>query len=223
MQSTSNLRVIRLFAVGGLVFFIFVLVLEQIFHYVCLILVHPVSNLMRTSPFLYAVYGSLAAGLFEETGRLLAFKTLLKKENDKSTPLIVGLGHGLTEAILITIIPLIVRFGIQGFLDTKGAIIVLFERLCAILIHIALSVFVFIRAKKYNRYFYLLAVLLHAVVDFPVALAQRDVLPLIIVEVYIFIAACVMSLLARLFYNKYLSKSEIEIHQTTQDENQTYR
>jgi uncharacterized membrane protein YhfC len=48
---------------------------------------------------LYAVLGALLAGLFEETGRFIAFKFLLKKRTDRKTAISYGIGHGGFEAI----------------------------------------------------------------------------------------------------------------------------
>lgn len=46
-------------------------------------------------------YAALAAGLFEETGRLVAMKFFMKKNLDKGNALMYGVGHGGVEAILL--------------------------------------------------------------------------------------------------------------------------
>ena len=49
-----------------------------------------------------AIYGGLMAGLFEETGRFLAFRTILKKYQYKDeNALMYGAGHGGIEALAI--------------------------------------------------------------------------------------------------------------------------
>ena len=49
-----------------------------------------------------AIYGGLMAGLFEETGRFLAFRTVLKKYQYKDmNALMYGAGHGGIEALAI--------------------------------------------------------------------------------------------------------------------------
>ena len=50
---------------------------------------------------LYALYGGLAAGLFEETGRLLAFRFILKPHTARITALSYGIGHGGIEAFWV--------------------------------------------------------------------------------------------------------------------------
>jgi uncharacterized membrane protein YhfC len=51
---------------------------------------------------LYGLYGGAMAGLFEETGRFIAFKTILRnhRENDANA-LMYGAGHGGIEAFVI--------------------------------------------------------------------------------------------------------------------------
>ena len=82
--------------IGAGTFFLFALVLESIVHLVVL----------KSFPFIqqnvlyYAIYGGLMAGLFEETGRFLSMKFLLKKDNNH-TALADGVGHGGMEVIMI--------------------------------------------------------------------------------------------------------------------------
>lgn len=88
------------FFVGCGVMFLFALVLEQIVHMIVLAL--PVGNAIRDNLWLYALYGGLMAGLFEETGRFVAMKFVLKKQrgNDYNA-LMYGAGHGGFEAFYI--------------------------------------------------------------------------------------------------------------------------
>lgn len=89
------------FFIGCAVFVIFALILESLVHNIVL-KVLPVGEKIMASTLLYALYGGLAAGVFEETGRFLAFKTVLKKRlgNDKNA-LMYGAGHGGCEAVLL--------------------------------------------------------------------------------------------------------------------------
>ena len=88
------------FFVGCAVFVIFAMILEALMHQLVL-KVLPVGKTIMGNTLLYALYGGLAAGVFEETGRFLAFKTVLKKQlgNDRNA-LMYGAGHGGIEAIL---------------------------------------------------------------------------------------------------------------------------
>ena len=89
------------FFVGCAVFVIFALILESLMHNLVL-KVLPVGEKILGSTLLYALYGGLAAGIFEETGRFLAFRTVLKKKlgNDHNA-LMYGAGHGGIEAVLL--------------------------------------------------------------------------------------------------------------------------
>jgi uncharacterized membrane protein YhfC len=52
---------------------------------------------------LYAVVGALLAGVFEETGRFLAFKFLLRKRTKRETAISYGIGHGGFEVIFLLV------------------------------------------------------------------------------------------------------------------------
>ena len=82
------------FFIGCGVFVLFALILEQLLHTVML-------PLVRKSTVMYVIYGILAAGIFEETGRFAAFKTVMKNRNDPKEAVMFGLGHGGAEAILL--------------------------------------------------------------------------------------------------------------------------
>ena len=64
--------------IGAGTFIVFALVLESIMHQ--LVLKSPDGPAIMGNTLLFAVYGGLAAGVFEETGRFLSMKFLLKKE-----------------------------------------------------------------------------------------------------------------------------------------------
>ncbi len=88
------------FFIGCAVFIVFALILEALVHN--LVLKGSVGEKIRSNTLLYALYGGFMAGLFEETGRFAAFKTVLKKRlgNDRNA-LMYGAGHGGVEAIIL--------------------------------------------------------------------------------------------------------------------------
>jgi uncharacterized membrane protein YhfC len=55
-------------------------------------------------PFL--LFSSFTAGLFEETGRWVGYKYLLRGERSRRIAVMFGLGHGASEAILLAGLPL---------------------------------------------------------------------------------------------------------------------
>ncbi len=106
------------FLTGAGTFVLFAMVLEPILHN--LILRSPAGAAIRQNILLYALYGGLAAGLFEETGRLLAFRFILKPHTARITALSYGIGHGGIEAFLVMGLSMIANLSL-GLAYTSGA------------------------------------------------------------------------------------------------------
>jgi uncharacterized membrane protein YhfC len=56
-----------------------------------------------SNTWLYGGLAALLAGVFEETGRFLAFKFLLKKRTGRKTAISYGIGHGGFEAVFLLV------------------------------------------------------------------------------------------------------------------------
>ena len=82
-------------------FFLFAMLLEQLMHSLVLLKMGTVSKALSENLWLYALYGGLAAGLFEETGRYLTMRFLMKGKWTRENALMYGAGHGGLEAVLI--------------------------------------------------------------------------------------------------------------------------
>ena len=87
------------FFIGWAVFTLFALVLESIMHNV--VLLGKYGQTIQNNIWLYALYGGMAAGVFEETGRFVAFKTIMRKSRDKADSVMYGAGHGGFEALVV--------------------------------------------------------------------------------------------------------------------------
>lgn len=88
------------FYVGCITFFIFAFVLESVVNFG--ISHSPIWPVINGSNLLFALFGGLMAGIFEETGRLCAYKTVLKHASeDDSTAIMYGAGHGGIEVLLV--------------------------------------------------------------------------------------------------------------------------
>ena len=86
--------------IGAATFIVFALVLESLVHK--LVLAGDRATLIQGNVLYYALYGGLMAGLFEETGRFLSMKFLLKKEPTETKPGVsYGLGHGGVEMLIL--------------------------------------------------------------------------------------------------------------------------
>ncbi len=92
---------------GAAAFLLFALILEKPVQNVLLFPTamgledHAVSRFMGAHPFLLALAAGLFPGVFEETGRLIAFKTVLKKRRNRETSISCGIGHGGFEVMFI--------------------------------------------------------------------------------------------------------------------------
>lgn len=178
------------FLIGAGTFILFAVILEQGFH--TLILLSPAGAVIQGNIWLYGIYGGLAAGLFEETGRFLAFRFALRRRQNRITSLAYGIGHGGIEAFLIagltmvnnlilgltyanaeTIPPEIAPL-VETLLTSPASTFLWsgFERLMAMALHMALSVPVFASVRTNRRWLYPAAILIHAAVDFVAVLAN---------------------------------------------------
>jgi uncharacterized membrane protein YhfC len=69
-----------------------------------------------------ALYGGLAAGIFEETGRFLGMKFLLKKEPNGALPAVAyGTGHGGMEILMIFGVTMISNLAISLMINAGQA------------------------------------------------------------------------------------------------------
>ena len=90
------------FFVGAAFFWIFALSLERAF---ILAAGYVLSDSLMGSPWFRLCFFSLCAALFEETGRVMAFRFFLKKEREEDfQALLYGAGHGGMEAFFILVI-----------------------------------------------------------------------------------------------------------------------
>jgi uncharacterized membrane protein YhfC len=214
-----NLKLVPVL-VGAGMFFVFVLVLEQLLHMVVL---QPAADgsiaLRQNAPLLYVLYGILAAGLFEETARLIAFTLLKRKYKGVGTGLSYGIGHGGFEAIVLVGLSMIsnivlsmvinsgsaatlgdlpeVKTAIDALVGTDSYLFLIagIERIAAIAAQISLSILVWLAVSTRKFWLYPIAIGLHAIIDLPAVLAQIGVInsPLIVeVATFVLVAGLVV-------------------------------
>ena len=110
--------------IGAGTFIVFALVLEAILHQV--VLKGPHGAAIMGNTLWYALYGGLAAGLFEETGRFLSMKFLMKKEPSKALPGVAyGIGHGGMEMIMVFGVTMISNLVISALINSGQSDILL--------------------------------------------------------------------------------------------------
>ncbi len=173
------------FLVGAVTFPLFALGLEQSVH--AMVLRSSLGEMISGNIWLYALYGGLAAGIFEELGRFAAFKLALREPARRLASLCYGAGHGGIEALLLTgvtmannlMLALTVNRGGTLPPEVQDAAAQLaavpagmflwagFERVSAIGLHMANSVLVFAAATQPGKRRLLpAAIAIHAAANF---------------------------------------------------------
>lgn len=206
------------FLIGAGTFLMFAMVLEQILH----TLVLGVLGLnAETNEWLYYLYGACAAAVFEETGRIIAMKCVMKKRLNFQNAFMYGAGHGGVEAILIGGLA-----NINGFINmlminngTMQASLALLpeekqaeaftqisalvttpesyffasgiERLSAIILQIGLSLIIYKGLKESRKAIAAMAYALHFLVDF-VTVVSAPRLSIWVIELIVFVFAVVV-------------------------------
>lgn len=111
--------------IGAAAFMLFAVMIEKIIQNVLIIPGQmglpetPVSVFINARPFLLAFLFGFFPGVFEETGRLIAFKTILRKRTWRETSITYGIGHGGVEVVFLVGISLI-SYIVLGFLINSG-------------------------------------------------------------------------------------------------------
>lgn len=209
------------FLVGGLTWLAFSVMLEGSLNAIILTAVPSI----RANIFIFAIFGGLMAGIFEELGRYLAFKVFLKRdiENDKNA-LAYAAGHGGFEAVYIlltTVLSIIVMAAmINGgageqlgdqlpsatesikSLTAPMALLAVAERISAIIAHFALTVFVWFSFKEGKPALLFVAIGVHAAFD-AASLLLANVLPVWAVEIAILIMAAAIGAAGRYVWKKH--------------------
>ena len=223
---------VSVFFIGCGVFFVFAFILESLFH---LAVASATGGAVFSNVFITAIYGGLAAAAFEETGRLIAMKFLMKNKLTSDNAIMYGAGHGGIEAIItvgiteityISIATMINAGQVDAILaplqgDAKESMITMISQLCstpsnifylagiervfAIASHIALSYFVFMAVKYGEKKCLMLAYGLHFLLDASTVIVNSLVNNAYIVELY------VLAVTAGIIYNAIHFKNQLNV------------
>lgn len=101
--NVKNRQKISITLIGAAVWFVFAIVLETFPKLILFQNNNPIGKAVMSNAVLVSVIGGLLAGIFEETGRFLAFGLLIKNRNRK-TSITYGIGHGGFEALYLLVI-----------------------------------------------------------------------------------------------------------------------
>lgn len=110
---------------GAAGFVISARMLEVGVHYFCIVADNPVSRFINGNAAAFVLYGITMAGIFEECGRLIILKYILKKDRTRENAVIYGIGHGGIEILTVLLPAMILYLAIavifsQG--DTEAAL-----------------------------------------------------------------------------------------------------
>ena len=110
---------IRYLIAGAAGFLVSARVLELGVHYLCLLADNPVSRFLNGSTAAYVLYGAVMAGVFEECGRHIVLKFILKKDRTRENAVMYGIGHGGVE-VLAVLLPAMISYLAIAALFSKG-------------------------------------------------------------------------------------------------------
>ena len=204
---------LRVFFYGMLTFFVFQPVLRMSWQI-------PLYRWLAHDPRWHLpmlVFAALTAGLFEECGRWVAFRYLLPKRHDAPTAVMLGLGHGGLEAMLLVGVGflalgtayllahagVVVPEGVQSLVGSQFAgmtlaspVLALLERTSALAAHVGLSLIVLQTFVRGTKRWLVYAIALHFVFDLVVVLLTRYWhVDTVLVEATLFVCSAVLLLL----------------------------
>jgi len=208
--------------VGALVFLVFQMLTRiQLINYFSTMAWF--AEMAHSLVFLIFFY-ALSAGIFEEVGRYLGFKFVLKNHLCWKNGVAFGIGHGGFEAIALvgttTINNLVTSIMINaGTFDTMMApqlgemadylkqilvetepvmfFFVGIERMAALAVHIGLSILVLYAVKKRKTFYLLAAIIIHGIFNIPAVIYGPLNISIWFVQAYIIICAVISIILTR--------------------------
>ena len=106
---------------GAVGFIVSARVLELGVHLVCIVTDNPVSRFINGNTIAFVLYGIIMAGVFEECGRYIVLKFIMKKNRTPENAVLYGIGHGGIEVLAI-VLPLMITYLAVAVLFSSGNI-----------------------------------------------------------------------------------------------------
>ena len=94
---------------GVIGFIVSARILELGVHYFCILADNPVSRFILGNTAAFVLYGTIMAGIFEECGRHIVLKYIMKKNRTRENAVLYGIGHGGIE-VLAVLLPGMITF-----------------------------------------------------------------------------------------------------------------
>ena len=93
--------------------------LETAVHYFCVVADNPVSRFITGNTVAYVLYGTVMAGVFEECGRHIILKYIMKNNRTPENAVMYGIGHGGIE-VLAVLLPSMILYLVIAVLFSAG-------------------------------------------------------------------------------------------------------
>ncbi len=106
---------------GAVGFIVSARVLELGVHYFCILADNPVSRFINGNTVAFVLYGITMAGVFEECGRHVILKYIMKKNRTRENAILYGIGHGGIE-ILTILLPTMITYLVIAILFSQGEV-----------------------------------------------------------------------------------------------------
>lgn len=104
---------------GAIGFIVSARVLELAIHYLCIVMDNPISRFINGNTAAFVLYGITMAGVFEECGRHIIMKYIMKKNRSRENAVLYGIGHGGIE-ILAVLLPAMILYLAIAVLFSQG-------------------------------------------------------------------------------------------------------
>lgn len=106
--------------IGAVGFLVSARVLELGVHMVCIVWDTPISRFINGSTLAYVIYGAGMAGIFEECGRYVVIRFLMKKNKTRENMVMYGIGHGGIEVWVISLMSTVSLLAVAVVLQSQG-------------------------------------------------------------------------------------------------------
>lgn len=218
--------------IGAVTWLAFAIILKIAPAYLLIYGDNPLAKTINGNVWLTAAAAGVLAGVFEETGRFLAFKFVLKKNEGRRTSISYGIGHGGFESvylgfqmIMMAVMGIMFNNGMGdqitanmdeamkatafAQLDQYGHFTIIecllgtYERIPSILYHISASVLIFAAVReKKYAYLYPVMIVVHALVDFSIVFCQTGMVSIWAIELMMTVFAAITAFFAFRVYKK---------------------
>jgi len=219
--------------VGAGTFIVCALILESIVNFAVSRLL---GETLRENIWVYALYGGLAAGLFEETGRYISMKLFMKKDLTKQNAFMYGIGYGGAEAVIVGTMTYVSNIAVSVMINigqfepmlaqldeaAKAQVIEQYsalwnlpayefllaglERASAFVLQLCFTYIIYRAVKNKKPALYVLSVFMHFAVDAGTVLLLKKAMLPSVAVEFILVA--VTAVLATVIYKQYKAEKE---------------